>query len=95
MTAEERLDTAMRETGRGKGYDWFPIAADVFLADPHLAQDLADGAALRQLRDAVVGHLVMVVKPDDEGWQVACMQSGVADASTFAKAADICREALR
>jgi len=98
MTAEERLETALRVAGRGKGYDWFPIAADVFLADPHLAQDIADGAALRRLREAL-----------PEGWTVyttGCATDvhlrvwgkGRPELSihrdTIAEAADACREAL-
>lgn len=70
----------------------------MFVADPHLAQDIADGEALRRLRE---------VMADDDGLGLFITRWGVVQASVavipaaqhgkgdpVSQAADACREAI-
>lgn len=75
----------------------------IWAADPDLDQDIADGQALRLLREALpdANHFVTVESPfDGFGWTVSVdtiyheLSVVRAEADTIAEAADACRKAL-
>ena len=100
MTPQERLaaaldvdfgdcwiDEAQPDGSTISTFDRDRLAAKVLAADPTLAQDIADGQAMRQLREAL---------PD--GWQSVVILTPVVlpigPDATIAEAADACRKAL-
>lgn len=102
MNAVERLAAALREA---LGPDQQAILA----ADPHLAQDIEDGAALRRLAAAVPDGWEAVVRvggwhkwPMVEVWDPAYpvgrddppQPRYISSEATIAQAADACREAI-
>lgn len=74
----------------------------MFAADPHLAQDIEDGAALRRLREALPENTYFEVESplDGFGWDITIESIyggpsvAQAEGSTLAQAADACREAI-
>jgi hypothetical protein len=81
--------------------------ANTYMLRGQAAQDLADGTALRRLREALAEVAPMsyiAITPTDDGWEVAIGsyvnryeaddRDSVATAATIAEAADKCREAL-
>lgn len=100
MSARERLRTAMLEA-------FGPDEDAILAADPHLAQDIADGEALRRLREADPEGDVTITPLTGGGWgedrffvrsksRTGHRRYRYLDgtAPTIAEAADACREAL-
>lgn len=109
-SARERLAAALLESSE-KLDDWLHLmpgedattcVVHILAVDPHLAQDIEDGAALRRLREAL-GEEWGGPNVDGSfggGWRVQVWTGRGAGAvitekrSTIAEAADACREAL-
>jgi predicted RNase H-like HicB family nuclease len=116
VSPQERLAAAICDAGTGHYRDWSHdeaaavmdpdhegAAAAILDADPHLAQDIADGQALRLLREAKPYGFFLTIEEsyhDRGGWLVTAHEpEGVASAeqgegTTIAEAADACRKAL-
>lgn len=112
MTAQERLASAMVEgvpaqysKAGGAPSTWAQEdAAAILRADPDLAQDIADGQALRLLREALPDGWEMSVdlyRDDLPGvqWKASAYAARMpvaraAYGATIAEAADACRKAL-
>lgn len=111
MTAQERLAAAIHPSGylritdtdTGEDIVRWPtadIARSILAADPTLAQDIEDGAALRRLREALQAGWWLSVDGDDTGWRASAYPRSmvamvtVGRGTTIADAADACRAAL-
>jgi hypothetical protein len=110
MTPTERLSAALRfivPGGRDASFEWMDDeAVTLFINDPTLEQDIADGQALRLLREACdraepfrAWFHVEYAWAMDQHWTVR-VERHLKDvqwdfiADTIAEAADACRAAL-
>ena len=103
MSAEDRLVAAMQTIG----VDPLGAAIAALREDPSLAQDIADGQALRLLREALErrAYNAMLTFRDGDIWYVDVTDPAgpdvdsdsyvlTVDGATIAEAADACRSAL-
>lgn len=103
MTAAERLAAALADEAYQSDASHADIAraTRILAADPTLAQDIEDGRALRELREALPAggyRFVEVRRAEDGEVAVTFYESGgevIGYGPTIAAAADACREALR
>jgi len=105
MSARDRLAAALAsaEYEADPREAEFQFADQMLAADPHLAQDIEDGAALRRLREALPERSSMDASITGGEWRVAWYigprrghpaRGTHAIAPTIATAADKAREAL-
>lgn len=101
MSAVERLAAALSGSTH---YDGIAArfdgrAQNALAADPHLAQDLEDGAALRRLKEALPDGWDIAIDVRGNGWVIRLYdrenKAQVREyGDTIAAAADACREAI-